>query len=84
MFWLVVITMVVCLAGVGVLVFRSTRNAQVLDHRLARVRTWAVAVYGEPQKRHKQQGEGVPLRLGSSALLNVASRLVPVGAAERA
>ncbi len=84
MFWLIVIIVVACLAVAGVLVFQSTRNAQVLDQRLARIRTWAVAVYGEPQKRRKQEGEGVSLRLVSSALLNVASRLVPVGAAERA
>ncbi|WP_420431304.1 type II secretion system F family protein [Candidatus Poriferisocius sp.] len=84
MFWLIVIIVVACMAVAGVLVFRSTRNAQVLDQRLVRVRTWAVAVYGEPQKRRKQKGEGFSLRLVSSALLNVLSGLVPVGAAERA
>ena len=84
MFWLVVTTALVCMAVAGVMVFRSTRNAQVMDRRLAGVRTWAVAVYGEPQKRRKQEGGGFSLRLLSSALLNVASRLVPVGAAERA
>lgn len=84
MFWLIAIIVVVCLAGVGALVFRSSRNAQVLDRRLARVRTWAVAVYGEPQKRRKQQGGSVSLRLVLPALLNISSRLVPVGAAERA
>ena len=84
MFWLVVITTLVCMAVVGVLVFRSTRNAQVMDRRLAGVRAWAVAVYGEPQKRRKQEGSGFSLRQVSSALLNVSSRLVPVGAAERA
>jgi len=56
----------------------------VLDQRLVGVRTWAVAVYGEPQKRRKQEAAGVSLRLVSSALLNVTSRLVPVGAADRA
>ena len=56
MFWLVVVTTVTCMAVAGVLVFRSTRNAQVMDRRLARVRAWAVAVYGEPQKRRKQEG----------------------------
>ncbi len=83
-FWLVVIIAVACLGGAGVLVFRGSRQTQVLDRRLARVRAWAVAVYGEPQKQRKQQGEGVSLRLVSSILLNVSSRLVPVGAAERA
>lgn len=84
MFWLVVVTTVTCMTVAGVLVFRSTRNAQVMDRRLARARVWAVAVYGEPQKRRKQEGGGFSLRAVSSALLNVASRLVPVGAAERA
>ena len=84
MFWLVVTTTLACMAVAGIMVFRSTRNAQVMDRRLARVRAWAVAVYGEPQKRRKQEGGGLSLRLLSSALLNIASRLVPVGAAERA
>ena len=84
MFWLVVITTLACMAVASVMVFRGTRNAQVMDRRLARVRVWAVAVYGEPQKRRKQEGGGFSLRLLSSALLNVSSRLVPVGAAERA
>ena len=84
MFWLVVFTTLACMTVAGVLVFRSTRNAQVMDRRLARARGWAVAVYGEPQKRRKQEGGGFSLRAVSSALLNVASRLVPVGAAERA
>ena len=84
MFWLVVVTTLACMAVAGVMVFRSTRNAQVMDRRLARVRVWAVAVYGEPQKRHKQEGGGFSLRMLSSALLNISSRLVPVGAAERA
>ena len=84
MFWLVALTTLACMAVAGIMVFRSTRNAQVMDRRLARVRAWAVAVYGEPQKRRKQEGGGFSLRLLSSALLNIASRLVPVGAAERA
>lgn len=84
MFWLVVFTALACMTVAGVLVFRSTRNAQVMDRRLARVRVWAVAVYGDPQKRLQQEGGGFSLRSVSSALLNVASRLVPVGAAERA
>ena len=84
MFWLVVITTLTCMAVASVMVFRGTRNAQMMDRRLARVRAWAVAVYGEPQKRRKQEGGGFSLRLLSSALLNVSSRLVPVGAAERA
>ena len=84
MFWLVVVTTLTCMAVAGVMVFRSTRNAQVMDRRLAGVRAWAVAVYGEPQKRRKQEGSGFSLRQVSSALLNVSSRLVPVGAAERA
>jgi len=69
---------------VSVMVFRGIRKAQTLDRRLAGVRAWAVAVYGEPQKRRKQEGGGFSLRSVSSALLNVSSRLVPVGAAERA
>ena len=84
MFWLVVITTLTCMTVAGVMVFRGTRNAQVMDRRLARVRAWAVAVYGEPQKRRKQEGGGFSLRLVSPVLLNIASRLVPVGAAERA
>ena len=84
MFWLVVVTTFACMAVASVMVFRNTRNAQIMDRRLARVRAWAVAVYGEPQKRHKQEGGGFSLRMLSSALLNIASRLVPVGAAERA
>ena len=84
MFWLVVITTLACMAVASVMVFRSTRNAQVMDRRLARVRAWAVAVYGEPQKRRKQEGGGFSLSLLSSALLSISSRLVPVGAAERA
>lgn len=84
MFWLVVIIVVACMAVAGVLVFQSTRKAQVLDRRLARVRTWAVTVYGEPQKRRTQDGGSGSLRLVSSALLNISSQLVPVGAAERA
>ena len=84
MFWLVALTTVVCMAVASVMVFRNTRNAQVMDRRLAGVRAWAVAVYGEPQKRRKQDGGGFSLRSVSPALLNVASRLVPVGAAERA
>lgn len=84
MFWLVVLTTLACMAVASVLVFRSTRNAQALDRRLAGVRAWAVTVYGEPKKRRKQEGGGFSLRSVSSALLNVASRLVPVGAAERA
>ena len=83
MFWLVVITTLACMGVASVMVFRGTRNAQVMDRRLARVRVWAVAVYGEPQKRRKQEGGGFSLRLVSSALLNVSSRLIPVGAAER-
>ena len=84
MFWIVVITTVACLAVVGVLVFLSSRQAQVLDRRLVKVRAWAVAAHGDQQKQRKQHGEGGSLHLVSSALLDVASRLVPVGAAERA
>ncbi len=84
MFWLVVVTTLTCMTVASVMVFRGTRNAQVMDRRLARVRAWAVAVYGEPQKRRKQEGGGFSLRSVSSVLLNIASRLVPVGAAERA
>ncbi len=84
MFWLVVFTALACMTVASVLVFRGSSRAQMMDRRLARVRVWAVAVYGEPQKRRKQEGGGFSLRLVSSALLNVASRLVPVGAAERA
>ena len=83
MFWLVVLTTVACMTVVSVMVFRGIRKAQTLDRRLAGVRAWAVAVYGEPQKRRKQEGGGFSLRSVSSALLNVSSRLVPVGAAER-
>lgn len=84
MFWLVVVTTLACMAVASVLVFRVSRRAQVMDRRLDRVRAWAVAVYGDPQKRRKQEGGGFSLRLLSSALLNVSSRLVPVGADERA
>ena len=84
MFWLVVTTTLACMAVASVMVFRSSRNAQAMDRRLARVRVWAVAVYGEPKKQRKQEGGGFSLRGLSSALLNVASRLVPVSAAERA
>ena len=37
MFWLVVFTTLACMTVAGVLVFRGTRNAQVMDRRLARV-----------------------------------------------
>ncbi len=84
MFWLVVISILTCMAVASVMVFRNTRNAQVMDRRLDWVRVWAVAVYGEPQKRRTQEGGGFSLRSVSAALLNIASRLVPVGAAERA
>ena len=84
MFWLVVTIAVACIAVAGVLVFRGSRQAQVLDRRLARARTWAVMVYGEPQKRRTQDGGSGSLRLVSAALLNIASQLVPVGVAERA
>ena len=84
MFWLVALTTLACIAVASVLVFRVSRRAQVMDRRLDRVRAWAVAAYGDPQKRRKQEGGGFSLRLLSSALLNVSSRLVPVGAAERA
>ncbi len=84
MFWLVVLITLACMAVASVIVFRSSRNAQVIDRRLAKVRAWSVAVYGEPQKRRTQAGDGFSLRLVSSVLLNVSSRLVPVGAAERA
>ena len=82
-FWLVVTTLA-CMAVASVLVFRVSRRTQVMDRRLDRVRAWAVAAYGDPQKRRKQEGGGFSLRLLASALLNVSSRLVPVGAAERA
>lgn len=84
MFWLVVTTTLACMAVSGILVFRSTRNAQVMDRRLAGVRAWSVGLYGEAQERRKQEGGGLSLRLVSSAILNVSSQLVPVGAAERA
>ena len=84
MFWLVALTTLACMAAVSMLVFRSSQNVQVMDRRLARVRVWAVAVYGEPQKRREQKGGGFSLRLLLSALLNVSSWLVPVGTAERA
>ena len=84
MFWLVVTTTLACMAVASILVFRGTRNAQVMDRRLARVRAWSVGVYGEALERRKQEGGGLSLRLVSSAILNVSSRLVPVGAAERA
>ena len=84
MFWLVALITLACMTAASVMVFRGSRRAQVMDRRLARVRTWAVAVYGDPQKRRQQEGGGFSLRSVSSALLNVSSRLVPVGAAERA
>lgn len=82
MFWLVVLTTVACMAVASIMVFRSSRRAQVMDRRLARVRAWAVVVHGEP--RRQQQGEGFSLRLLWSTLLNVSALLVPVGVAERA
>lgn len=84
MFVLVVIIAVACLAGAGVLVFRGSRRAQVMDRRLAKVRAWAVAASGEPQKRRKQAGGGGFLRLVLPVVLDILSRLVPVGATERA
>ena len=85
LFWLIVITAVVaCMAVACVAVFRNSRNVQVLDRRLARMRAEAVAVYGDPQKPRTQQGKTVSLKGLSSAVLEVFSRLVPVGTAERA
>ncbi len=85
LFWIIVITAVVaCIAVACVAVFRNSHNAQVLDRRLARVRAAAIAVYGDPQKPRVQQGKSVSLKGLSSAVLEVFSRLVPVGATERA
>ena len=84
LFLLVVITTLACMTVAGVVVFRITRHAQAMDRRLARVRVWAVAVSGEPQKRREQEGGASSLSLAGSALLDIFSRLVPVGAAERA
>ena len=83
MFWLVVIITVACMAFAIMVVFRVSRNVQVMDRRLARVRAWAVAVYGESQKRHKKDG-GFSLRLLSSGLMQIAVQLAPISAAERA
>lgn len=85
LFWIiVVIAVLACMAVACVAVFRGSQNAQVLDRRLARVRTWAVTVYGDPQKLRAQQGKTVSLEGVSSAVLGVLSQLVPIGAAERA
>ena len=76
MFWPVVFTTLVCMTVAGVLVFRSTRNAQVMDRRLARARVWAVAVYGEPQKRRKQEGGGL---FPASGVVRSAECCLPAG-----
>lgn len=85
LFWIIVVTAVVaCMAAACVAVFRSSQNAQVMDRRLAGVRAWAVAVYGDPQKPRTSQGKEGSLHLLVAAVLGVLSRLVPVSAAERA
>ena len=65
-------------------VFRESRRSQALDRRLAGVRAWAVTAYGESAQREKREGSGLSLRLLSAGVLNIATVLVPVGAAERA
>lgn len=72
------------LAVAGAFVFRESRRAQVLDRRLAGVRKLAVAVFGEPEQRHKTRASTESLYLVWAGILNVAAMLVPVGAAERA
>ena len=84
MFWLVAITTVACMALSIVMVLRGTRNAQVMDRRLARLRARVVAVHGESQKRHKQGDGGFSLRMLSSGIMQLVSQLAPISAAERA
>ncbi len=87
MLWLMIfvtLTAGLVLTTAARFVFQESRRAQALDRRLAGVRAWAVAVYGEPQARRTRQGAGLSLHGLLTGVLNIASMLVPVGAAERA
>ena len=87
MSWLVVfaaLAAVLVMAAAARFVFQESRRSQVLDRRLAGVRAWAVTVYGEPGQHKKRESSGLSLRLLLAGVLNIASMLVPVGAAERA
>ena len=87
MLWLIIfvtLTAGLVLTTAARFVFQESRRAQALDRRLAGVRAWAVAVHGEPQTRRTRQGAGLSLHGLLTGVLNIASMLVPVGAAERA
>ena len=87
MLWLIIfvtLTAGLVVTAAARFVFQESRRAQALDRRLAGVRAWAVAVYGEPQARRTRQGAGLSLHGLLTGVLNIASMLVPVGAAERA
>ena len=86
MSWFVIFAVLVAVLGIAAaayFVFQESRRAQTLDRRLAGVRAWAVAVYGEPAQRKKREGAGLSLRLLATGVLNIAAMLVPIGAAER-
>ena len=87
MSWLVffsALTAMLVVAAAARLVFRASHRSQVLDRRLAGVRAWAAGVHGELDPKKKRTGSGLSPQLLVAGILNIASMLVPVGAAERA
>ena len=79
----IALTAILVMAAAVRFVFQESRRFQVLDRRLAGVRSWAATVYGESNQRKKWEGSGLSLRLLATGALNIVSMLVPVGAAER-
>ena len=84
MIWIIAVVGLLILSVAIRFVFQESRRIQVLDRRLTGVRTWALAAYGEPEQRARRNASNRPLYLILVGALNIASILIPVGAAERA
>ena len=79
-----VVAALLILTVTGWFVFQESRRAQVLDRRLAGVRTWAASVYGEPSQRSTPAVSGRSLYVVAAGAFKIAATLVMVGADERA
>ena len=70
------------LAGLALIIYREMKGALLLDRRLSAARRQAIAAHLWPEHRERHRG-GDGSRAFGRALLQAASILAPVGAAER-
>ena len=77
------IAITVILAGLALIIYREMKGALLFDRRLSAPRRQAIAARLWPEHRERRRGGGGSSRAFGHALLQAASILAPVGAAER-